>query len=217
MAVDAVLFDLDGTLLDTHDALLASFRHATRTVLGPAAEELTEEQLMAKVGQPLDTQMWDFTDDQEIHDRLLEEYRAHNVQVHDSLVKVFPGIPELLETLRAAGVPMGVVTSKRHDMAMRGLNLFGLADYLAFLVGSDDFPEHKPSPGPVVYGCELAGLAPERVLYVGDSPFDMMAGNGAGCSTAAVTWGMFPECVLRAENPTYVCDAPAQIAELAGA
>ena len=111
MAVEAVLFDLDGTLLDTHDALLASFRHATREVLGPAADGLTEAQLMAKVGQPLDTQMWDFTDDQQTHDRLLEVYREHNNQVHDSMVKVFPGIPELLDALRAGGVPMGVVTS----------------------------------------------------------------------------------------------------------
>ncbi len=216
MAVEAVLFDLDGTLLDTHDALLASFRHATREVLGPAADGLTEDQLMAKVGQPLDTQMWDFTDDQQTHDRLLEVYREHNNQVHDSLVKVFPGIPELLDALRAAGVPMGVVTSKRHDMALRGLNLFGLADCFDFVVGSDDFPEHKPSPGPVAYGCKLLGLAPKTVLYVGDSPFDMMAGNGAGCPTAAVTWGMFPEDVLRAETPTYVCSDPAQLAQIAG-
>ena len=74
MTVSEVLFDLDGTLLDTHDALLASFRHATQTVLGPQAASMTEAQLMQKVGQPLDTQMWDFTDDQETHDRLLVEY-----------------------------------------------------------------------------------------------------------------------------------------------
>ena len=216
MNIKAVLFDLDGTLLDTHDALLASFRHATREVLGPEAESLTEQQLMAKVGQPLDTQMWDFTDDQDVHDRLLAEYRAHNVQVHDSLVHAFPGIPELLERLRSAGVPMGVVTSKRHEMALRGLDLFGLAPFFRFLVGSDDFPEHKPAPGPVVHGCELLGLSPACVLYVGDSPFDMMAGNGAGCPTAAVTWGMFPVDVLEAENPTFVCDQPAQIADIVG-
>lgn len=216
MAIKAVLFDLDGTLLDTHDALLASFRYATRKVLGPAAESLTEQQLMAKVGQPLDTQMWDFTDDREVHDMLLEEYRAHNDQVHDSLVRPFPGIPELVGRLRAADVPLGVVTSKRHYMALRGLNLFDLADYFAFLVGSDDFPEHKPAPGPVAYGCELLDLPAEEVLYVGDSPFDMMAGNGAGCPTAAVTWGMFPVGVLEAENPTYVCSDPAEIADIVG-
>lgn len=216
MAIEAVLFDLDGTLLDTHDALLASFRYATRRVLGPSAESLTEGQLMAKVGQPLDTQMWDFTDDQETHDRLLAVYRFHNNHVHDSLVRPFPGIAELLERLRAAGVPMGIVTSKRHQMALRGLNLFGLADYFAFLVGSDDFPEHKPAPGPVVHGCELLELPPARVLYVGDSPFDMMAGNGAGCPTAAVTWGMFPVDVLEAENPTFVCSDPAEIADIVG-
>lgn len=62
---------------------------------------------------------------------------------------------------------------------MRGLDLFGLTGYFDFLIGSDDWPEHKPHPGPVAHGCERLGLAPQTCLYVGDSPFDMQSGSGA--------------------------------------
>ncbi len=111
----------------------------------------------------------------------------------------------MLERLKEAGYPLAVVTSKRHEVAMRGIDRFDLDQYFDFLVGSDDWPEHKPHPGPVAHGCERLGFDARTCLYVGDSPFDMQAGNGAGCATAAALWGMFPQAVLEAEHPTFVC------------
>lgn len=207
-AIKAVLFDLDGTLLDTHDLILASFRHATSTVLG---RDIPEEELLAKVGQPLDVQMRDFTDDPATVDALLETYREHNHAVHDEIVKAFPGVPEMIDELARAGVRMGVVTSKRQALAWRGLEVCGLAERMEFVVAPDVFPEHKPAPGPVAHGCELMGLKPAECLYVGDSPFDMQAGNGAGCETVAVTWGMFSLDALEACSPTCVIDRPVEL------
>lgn len=200
---EAILFDLDGTLLDTHDLILESMQHAVKTVL---REEIPPEHLMAKVGQPLTTQMWDFTGDPELHDELLRVYRAYNAVKHDGMVRPFEGVEETLRTLSAEGYPLGVVTSKRHEAAMQGLQLFGLDAYLDCMIGSDDWPEHKPAPGPVAHGAELLGLDPSVCMYVGDSPFDIQAGNGAGCATAAALWGMFPKPVLLAERPDYVCE-----------
>lgn len=200
--MQAVLFDLDGTLLDTYDLLITTFRHATRIVLG---ESIPDEVLMAKVGQPLNTQMWDFTDDPAVHEELCRVYRAYNAEIHDDKIKLFSGTVPMLERLKEAGYPLAVVTSKRHEVAMRGLDRFDLTSYFDFLIGSDDWTEHKPHPGPVMHGCDRLGLAPETCLYVGDSPFDMQAGNGAGCPTAAALWGMFPQAVLEAEHPTFVC------------
>ncbi|WP_449315968.1 HAD family hydrolase [Rubneribacter sp.] len=210
-SIEAVLFDLDGTLLDTYDLLLSTFRHTTRKVLG---EALPDEQLMAKVGQPLVVQMWDFTDDESVHDELCRVYREHNALVHDDLIKVFPDTRDMLDRLKDAGFPLGVVTSKRHEPAMRGLDRFALAGYFDFLVGSDDWPEHKPAPGPVARGCALLGRSPGSCLYVGDSPFDIQAGNGAGCLTAAALWGMFPRKTLVAERPTFVCGSCSEVASL---
>ncbi len=200
---EGVLFDLDGTLIDSHDLILASFRHTTREVLG---KEIPDERLMCKVGQPLVTQMWDFAENEQMHEELLRVYRSHNERVHDDMVRPFPGVSETLSALRDAGLPLGVVTSKRHALAQHGLEMCGLAEFFEFVVSPDDWPEHKPAPGPVLHGCDLLGISASSCLYVGDSPFDMQAGTGAGCFTAAALWGMFPARDLRTESPDYLCE-----------
>lgn len=210
-AIKAVLFDLDGTLLDTHDLILTSFRYTMDKVLG---ESFPEEVLMKKVGQPLETQMWDFTDDPDVHEQLLATYRAYNHEVHDERVRAFAGVADMLASVKERGLRIGVVTSKRHALAQRGLEVCGLAGYVECLVGPDDFPAHKPDPGPVRYGCELLELDPSECLYVGDSPFDMQAGNGAGCVTVAVTWGMFSRDLLAANSPAHTIDKPEGLAAL---
>ena len=201
MPLQGILFDLDGTLLDTRKVILASMRHATKTVLG---KKFSDTALMSYVGQPLEAQMPHFTDDPALQEEMLSVYRAHNHRIHDEGVKAFPGTAETLRKLRDAGFRLGVVTSKRHALAQRGLDVCGLADYVEFVVGPDDFPAHKPDPGPVRYGCELLNLPPETCLYVGDSPFDMQAGNAAGCTTVAVLWGMFSREALEAQHPDHL-------------
>lgn len=213
LGVKAVLFDLDGTLLDTHDLILESFHHTVDKVLG---KSFSDEDLMKKVGQPLETQMWDFTDDPQVHEQLLQTYRSYNHEVHDECVRAFGGVADMLDAVHELGLRIGVVTSKRHALAQRGLEVCGLAQHVECLVGPDDFPAHKPDPGPVRYGCELLGFDPSECLYVGDSPFDMQAGNGAGCTTVAVTWGMFDRSVLAATSPAFTIDEPEELVVLLG-
>ena len=201
---------MDGTLVDTYELILVSFRHTVREVLG---RDYPDDVLMAKVGQPLDVQMWDFTDDEAMHDRLRDVYRAYNAEIHDRFIKRFPGTREAVERIMAAGLPVGVVTSKRHAPAMAALASCGISDLFDVVVGSDDWPEHKPAPGPVLRGCELLGVAPDACAYVGDSPFDMQAGNAADCTTVAATWGMFAADVLAAENPAVMCSDLGEVAD----
>ena len=212
--IRCLLWDLDGTLQDSYGLILSSFRYATKRVLGRV---IPDEELMAKVGQPLGTQMWDFTDDPEVHHQLTTIYRQHNHWVHDSALREFPGMREACAALKAAGYVMGVVTSKRHELAQRGLEVVGLASYFDFLVGSDDCAEHKPAPGPVLAGCERAGFAPEECMYVGDSPFDMASANAAGTVSVAALWGMFPRDVMEAEHPDYLCEDVSDLVALLGA
>ncbi len=208
-AFRGVLFDNDGTLIDTHDLILDSMRHATREVLGC---QLPDEVLMAKVGQPLAVQVRDFTDDAAAQEEWLAVYREYNHRCHDERVRAFPGVRECLEELAGAGMKLGVVTSKLHALAWHGLEICGLAPYLSCCIGSDDCDRFKPDPKPVTYGLQTLGLAAAECPYAGDSPFDMQAGGGAGCPTVAVTWGMFPRAVLEAEHPAWVCDDPAALA-----
>lgn len=211
--IKAVLFDLDGTLLDTHDLILGSFRHATWEVLG---ERIADEDLLKKVGQPLDTQMWDFAANAEEHDRLLTTYREHNHVIHDEMVRAFDGVAEMLSTLKDRGLRTAVVTSKRHALAQRGIDVCDLSNFIEFVVGPDDFPAHKPDPGPVLYACELMGFAPEECMYAGDSPYDIQAGNGAGCVTVACMWGMFAPELLDEQNPAFTIKRPEELIALIG-
>lgn len=213
--IHGVLFDADGTLIDTYDIILTSMRYAVNDVLG---RSLSDAELMTGVGTPLYDQMLHFTGGDEARAaEITQIYRDHNDIVHDERIRAFSDTKAALERLRAAGLPLGVVTSKRHAMARRGLQMSGIADAFAFLIGHDDWPEHKPAPGPILRGCELLGVAPDHCLYVGDSPFDIQAGNAAGCATAAALWGMFPGETLAAEDPTWLCESLTEVADRLGA
>ena len=206
-----ILFDNDGTLVDTYDLLLTSFRHATREVLG---HQLPDEVLMAGVGTPLAQQMADFTDDPATQTELLRVYRAYNEQRHDSVICAFPGILDALRTLRDRGMKMGVVTSKMRPLAQRGLDVTGISPYLDCVIGAADCPKAKPDPDPILLGCEMLGLQPAECAYIGDSPFDIRAANAAGCVSVAVLWGMFSADVLAAEHPDITIESPAELARL---
>ncbi len=207
-ALKGVLFDLDGTLIDTYALILESFRHATTQVLG---HTFPDEVLMAKVGTPLVEEMKDFTDDPAQQDELVRVYRAYNEAIHDERVRAFPGVAELLDDLHARGLLIGVVTSKRGALARRGVDVCGLGAHVEFTIGSDECPQHKPDPAPILMGCERLGLAPAECAYVGDSPFDIQAGNAAGCLTVAATWGMFPAEALMAQGPDAAASEPSQV------
>lgn len=204
--VKAVLFDNDGTLIDSYDLILHSMRYATREVLGV---EISDERLMSMVGTPLRDQMIDFSP--EHAEELLVVYRQLNHELHDTMTKEFPGVRAMLEGLSELGMRMGVVTSKLHKLAMRGLGLFDYQDFFEFLIGPDDCEGAKPDPAPILFAVDKLGLSPEECVYVGDSPFDIQAGNAAGCTTIAAQWGMFSSEVLHAENPTYEAAAPADV------
>ena len=206
-----ILFDNDGTLVDTYDLILKSFQYAVPKVLG---RQIPEADLMRKVGQPLAEQIKDFADDPRVQEELLSVYREYNRAVHDQQVRVFEGVLEGLAQLRDAGFAMGVVTSKKHELAWRGLEVTGVAPYMQCCIGADDCCKFKPDPDPVIAGALALGLQPEECLYVGDSPFDIAAGNAANCQTVAALWGMFSREKLEAEGPTHVCDRFADLVHL---
>ncbi len=207
-AVEVVLFDLDGTLIDTIDLILASMRHATESVLG---EALADHILMHNVGVPLRVQMSEF--DPEHTEELLTAYRAHNEIVHDDLVAEYPGIEDGLKELQQKGYSLGIVTSKSLPVALRGLARFNLERYFDTIVAYEDTQIHKPQPEPLLLAAERLGVAAEKCAYVGDSPHDMNAAIAAGAVPVAALWGPFPSRVLE-PGPAAAIGSLGELAEL---
>lgn len=196
----AVLFDFDGTLVDTTELIHQSMRHATSTVLG---REYPRETLLNGVGRPLPEQMKTF--DPERADELLEVYRCHNEAHHDDLVQEFPGVEAALRRLQEAGLELAVVTSKRRVSVDQALESFpGLGRVVDRFVTMEDTTEHKPHPEPLLKGMEILGATREEAAYVGDSPYDIAAAQAAGLTSVGISWGAFPHESLREANPDYL-------------
>jgi pyrophosphatase PpaX len=209
-ALEVLLFDLDGTLIDTIEMILASARYATEVVLG---EPLSDDVLRHNIGVPLVVQMEEYAPGRSAE--LLKVYREHNARVHDDMIREFPGVDAALRTLSAKGYRMGIVTSKSRPVAQKGLDHFGLGDLFEVLVGYEDTEIHKPQADPVLEAASRFGVSVERCLYCGDSPHDMAAGISAGVVTAAALWGPFAERVLEPE-PDYALGTLGDLVELLG-
>jgi pyrophosphatase PpaX len=206
---DPVVFDLDGTVVDTVELIVESFRYATTTVMG---EVLADEVILAGVGRPLYAQMERLSADhaQELYD----VYREYNHRRHDELIRGYEGIDEVLGTLKAAGRRTGIVTSKGRDTTAMAFRAVGLEAHFDVVVTATDTTEHKPSPVPLLLCLERLGATAAGAIYVGDSPFDIEAGAAAGMATAAVAWGVFGRDALLAAGPDFWLDAPRDLLAL---
>ena len=179
-----VLFDLDGTVIDSGAIILASMRHAAETVVGG---EWKDEELMRAVGGPgLEAQMVAL--DPTRVDELVRVYRAHNEPLHDTL-ECCSGMEHVLATLKERGHRLGIVTAKRRvtvDLAFARLPIEHLFETV---VGGDETEHQKPDPAPLLLALERLGARPEEAAYVGDSPFDMQSAKAAGLRAIGVSWG----------------------------
>ncbi len=208
---ETYLFDLDGTLIDSIELILTSYRHTMRVHRGT---EPSDDLWLAGLGTPLTAQFRDFTDDPAEVEAMIATYRAYNREHHDRMVRPYDGIVDAVEKV-AQHAQLGVVTSKTHEGAERGLRSCGLDGIFHAIVGSDDVTRHKPDPAPVQHALRLLDGTPETTVFVGDSPHDMAAGRAAGVRTAAALWGPFGRPQLTPQAPDYWLDAPAALTQLA--
>ena len=194
----AVLFDLDGTLIDSITLILGSMRHAFAR-----CERVipSDEEWLTGVGIPLRTMFQRYASTDGDVDRLIAAYREHQLANHDTLVSSYDEVPQTLAALEQAGHPLAVVTSKGDMLARRGLELVGIAGHFETIVSCDSCTRHKPHPQPVLIALERLGYAPEEALFVGDSVHDIEAGNAAGVETVAALWGPFSREQLAVARP----------------
>ncbi|HEY8477538.1 MAG TPA: HAD-IA family hydrolase [Chloroflexota bacterium] len=196
--LEAVLFDLDGTLVDSTELILACYRHTTRTHLGWVPPD---DAWLEGFGTPLEQQIARFARSPDEAQAMIATYRAYQREHHDRTVRPFPGVPETLRALADRGLKLAVVTSKHKALAVRGLELCGLAPWLPLCIAPEDVTRPKPHPEPVERALACLGVAPERALFVGDSPHDVAAGRAAGVRTAVALWGPFPRSAFATHPP----------------
>ncbi len=209
-----VLFDLDGTLLDTIGMIVESMRHSVQHHLGYAP---SGAQLVAGVGTPLLGQVRAHAHRQSaqipesVVVSMAATYITHNRAIHDATVSAYPGVGQGLEQLKSRGARLAIVTSKPVDIATHGLRICGLDRFFEVVIGSDSVVRHKPDPEPVYAALKALSLPKTSVVFVGDSPHDMHSGRNAGVSTAAAMWGPFAPEALESTAPTYWLEAANEI------
>ena len=210
-AIRTVLFDLDGTLIDSVRLILDSYHHTLATHGLPPR---SDEEWLAGVGTPLTVQFADWRDDPETLQALIATYREYNLKHHDRMVTVYPGVVEVVRALKADGVATGLVTSKNRAGALRGLTLVQLEALMDVLVCADEVENPKPHPEPVEKAVRLLSADPRATVYVGDSVHDMLSGRAAGVRTAAVLWGPFGRAHLEGAQPDYWLERPEELLTL---
>ncbi|HWL26277.1 MAG TPA: pyrophosphatase PpaX [Ureibacillus sp.] len=199
MMLKALLFDFDGTLLNTNDLIIQTFMHVLEERF---PGQYKPEDCLRFIGPSLKETFEEITPNEV--EEMIEKYRQWNHEHHDELITEFDGVIETLEELRALGIRLAIVSTKRRDTIKRGLSIMGANDYFEFLVGTEDVKNVKPDPEPVLLAIEKLGVSKEDVMMIGDNHHDILAGKNAGVKTAGVAWSLKGEEYLKEFKPDYI-------------
>lgn len=182
----AILFDLDGTLLDTDKLIFMTYKYMFDK-FGEGYEP-TFNEMLSFLGPTL-MEVFPKYFKQNV-DYLIEEYRTYNVSHHQAFVQPIYGAKDVLHAIKEKGLKIAVVTSKRKDVALLGLQLFGLDNYIDYLVDCTMVTKYKPDPEGIEMVLDEFNIRAEEALMVGDSLSDILAGINSGCKTMAVSYSL---------------------------
>lgn len=210
MHINTVLFDLDGTLIDTNALIISSFEHTFQQY----GLSFTKKEIMQFNGPPLHET---FKKINPAHaEQMVETYRQHNLAHHDQYVKAFPHVIETVKVLHQNRIKMGIVSAKMREGVQKGLILTGLHSFFETVIAMDDVTYPKPHPEPVIKGMSKLDAVPASTIMVGDNYHDIEAGKNAGVSTAAVAWSEKGTDFLMEYNPTYVLNDMRDLLKIVG-
>lgn len=209
--IRAVLFDLDGTLLDTNELIYKSFDYTFKEGLNL---NISKDKITSFYGQPLEDAFKNYSDKNEEINKLIRMYREYNENIHDNMCYAFDEVLELLTELKNKDIKIGIVTSKRSSLAKRGMKIAGILKYMDVIVTPECTENHKPSKDPAIYALGKLGVKPNEAIMVGDSHFDLICGRDAGCITCGVKYTSLDIKRLEEVNPDYFVDSPKGILEL---
>lgn len=203
-----MLFDLDGTLIDTIELIVSSARHAFAEW---PHRRPTDAEWIQGIGTPLVAQLRAYATSDDDVPGLLDRYRAFQLEHHDRLTRSYEGVPAVVAELAHRGHALAIVTSKASPIAYRSLAYVGLDRFFPVMVGYDETARHKPNPDPVLLALERLGATPDEAVFVGDSPHDIQAGRAAGVMTVAALWGPFGRETLAAAGPNHLIECLSEL------
>ncbi|MFC0273307.1 pyrophosphatase PpaX [Metabacillus herbersteinensis] len=211
MKINTILFDLDGTLIDTNDLIIESFLHTLNSYY---PNKYQREDVLAFIGPPLhDT--FHSVDENRIEEMIVA-YRKFNHENHDLLVKQYDTVFETVKTLREQGFKLGIVTTKIRDTVNMGLKLTKLDQFFDVVVTLDDVENAKPHPEPVLKALDQLGSLPAEAIMVGDNHHDIESGRNAGTTTVAVSWSVKGRAYLESYKPDYIVDKMSELLKIVG-
>ncbi|MFC4411498.1 pyrophosphatase PpaX [Chungangia koreensis] len=209
--ITTLLFDFDGTLLDTNELITQTFL----TVLGERFPGKYDRESVLPFNGPTLKQTFDAIDP-EMSDELLAAYYKVNQTLHDELAVEFEGVSETLNKLKAHGFKMAIVSSKRRDSLDKSMKLISAREVFDVIIGADDVTNPKPDPEPILLALEQLGASKDESLMIGDNYHDIVGGQNAGVRTAGVAWSAKGEQYLATFNPDYMLQHISDLLEITG-
>lgn len=201
MKIDTVLFDLDGTLINTNELIIASFLHTLDTYY---PNKYKRKDVLAFIGPSLRETFSSM--DPGRTEEMIQAYREFNHAHHDELVQEYETVYETVEQLAKQGYKLGIVTTKARKTVEMGLNLTKLHQFFDVIVTIDDVEHVKPHPEPIEKALRLLDANPAATLMVGDNHHDILGGKNAGTKTAGVAWTIKGRDYLAAYKPDYMLE-----------
>lgn len=212
MKIDTLLFDLDGTLIDTNELIISSFMHTLEKYY---PGKYKREDALAFIGPTLYETFSSM--DKERTQEMIEEYRKYNHEQHDLLVKEFDGVFETIRSLHEMGYKLGIVTTKVRSTVNMGLKLTHLDQFFEVVVTLDDVKNAKPDPEPIMLALQQLNSNPENAIMVGDNSHDILGGKNAGTKTAGVAWAIKGKEYLAQFQPDFMLEHPGDLFDIIGA
>ncbi|MCU9612927.1 pyrophosphatase PpaX [Caldibacillus lycopersici] len=209
--IDTILFDLDGTLVNTYELIIQSFLHTFDTY---APNQYRREDCIPFIGPTLEDTFHSVLPEKA--EEMREYYRTYNLEKHDELIQEFDGVYETLKYLYERGYKLAVVTTKMKDTAIKGLEVTNLKPFFSEIVGLDDITNAKPDPEPIYKALELLNSTPEKAMMVGDSHHDILAAKNAGVKSVGVSWSIKGKEYIEKHNPDFLIDNMKELLTIVG-
>ncbi|MCX7843526.1 MAG: HAD-IA family hydrolase [Clostridia bacterium] len=204
-----ILFDFDGTLVDTNDLIIFSLNEVAKSFMGRC---LTKDELNSILGKYLDDQMKMLS---EVHYKeMVLQYKECYKSNQDKMIKEFPHIREMLRKLKDMGCRTAIVSAKGRGGIEHGLDFFNIREYIDVIISAYDIENNKPHPEPALKALSALNAQPEGSILVGDSPYDVLCGINAGIKTALVSWTIFPKESFQNIKPDYIIDTPMDLIDI---
>lgn len=218
MSIKAVLFDCDGTVIDTNQLIMNAWQCVAK-MLNPNMQ-LKKEDVARFFGQTLEDATTIIAKENNIENvdlvKASKVYWDYHTTHHNEIVGTFPQIKDTLNSLKKLGIKLGIVTSGSNNNCEIELDECGILKYFDAIVGSDNTKLHKPDPFPALLCCKMLNVNPSEAIMVGDSRHDIACGNRAGCKTVFVSWSFCNDAknLNDDEKPDYIINQASELLNL---